>query len=229
MYNLWYDIDKRMAQIIRENGKGIRRKATIKDDRRVVSQTSTLSAFPFVNCLGSPGITTGGSFTYHTKIVTQTERRWYVGKYQYYIPDVSSSQWNARARLALFGALPTPELLWEALPWSWLIDWFSNMGDIMSNASVNAVDNLTTKYSFTMKHVKDETTYTTHVYTPKVDIPPLFKWLGVDHSFHSSQIVESKARIGGGNPFGLNVKFETLTPYQIGILGALGLSRGLVK
>lgn len=225
MYNLQHTIDKRMAQIIRENGRSIHRKATIENDTSSSSST-TQYAFPFGGCTGAPpNWRSGGS---SRTITTKIERRkWFVGRYQYYIPDVGSSQWDRRARLALFGALPTPAVIWEVLPWSWLIDWFSNVGDIISNASTNAVDNLTCQYSFIMASEKTTTTYS-HSY----------HWTGIhaggfnpssieggNGNVSSTFISETKARNGGGNPFGLNVTLPSLSAYQLGILAALGISR----
>ncbi|DAD51666.1 TPA_asm: maturation protein, partial [ssRNA phage Zoerhiza.1_31] len=245
MYNLWYDIDKRMAQIIRENGKNIRRKAKISEDRTVSQDPPTLGVGAYLNVAGAPP-NSFGSYNYGTGVcvggcgrslytVTRTshEKVWFSGSFHYYIPDVSSSLWDKRARLALFGALPTPELLWEVLPWSWLIDWFSNIGDVISNASQNAVDNLTCRYSFVMKQVVTETEYkciSSHK-AFSVNNPPfsVAEWPAMSNTWTTTETITQKMRAGGGNPFGLNVQLSSLSSYQLGILAALGLSRGLVK
>lgn len=39
-----------------------------------------------------------------------------------------------RANRAVFGLELSLSTLWEAMPWSWLIDWFSNVGDIVQNS-----------------------------------------------------------------------------------------------
>ena len=226
MYNLWQTIDARMAQLIRENGKYIRRKATLEDVETDV-HTGTVYPFPYVNVLGAPPNYMTGTTAYNVTTRTKT-KVWFSGSFRYYIPDVSSSLWNARARAALFGALPTPELLWEVLPWSWLIDWFSNVGDVISNASTNAVDNLTLRYSFIMKHVSTEVEATSFVYHP-ASTAPLDKWPQVQNTFVSKKLEETKLRRGGGNPFGLDVTLPSLSTYQLGILAALGLSRSRVR
>jgi len=230
MYYLWYDIDKRMAKIIRENGRNIRRRATISDDQ-TTSQTSTVYPFPFANVYGGPPSYAAGSTKYTTSTTVKT-RIWYSAGYRYYIPDTGSSLWNARARAALFGALPTPELLWEVLPWSWLIDWFSNVGDVVSNISPNAVDNLVMRYGFIMKHVLTKTEYQSD--TSWEGANSSFGgfgsvWKGGSHAFVSTSTVETKVRMGGSNPFGLNVQLSSLSAYQLSILAALGISRGQVR
>jgi len=230
MYNLWHEVDKRMAQIIRENGKNIRRRSGIANEKSVVSQSSGLYQAPFYNCRGAPPNWTVGS-TQWSITETAERRSWYAGSFRYYIPDVSSSEWNRRARYALFGASPTPELLWEVLPWSWLIDWFSNVGDVVSNASDNAVDNLTSNYGFVM-----ETIDSTRIYQADVKSKGLtacMPWICYGGSWGGSCTTihkkVTKSRSGSGNPFGLGVKLGDLTGYQLGILAALGISRSKVK
>jgi hypothetical protein len=227
MYYLWQTIDRRMAQIIRNNGRLVRRKATLKEDRST-SQTVTQYGYPFANVFGAPPGWTSGSTRLTTTVQTY-EKVWFSSAYQYWIPDVSSSQWNARARLALFGALPTPELLWEVLPWSWLVDWFSNVGDVVSNVSPNAVENCITRWAFVMRHTlqrterKAEVAWSPNVYLPYVNVP------GGAFNFSSVTETEDKVRSGSGNPFGLNVQLGSLTGRQLAILAALGVSRGSVR
>jgi len=229
MYHLQKNMDTQIAQIIRDNGRGIRRRCTLENDSSV-SQTKSTNTSPFGFCTG--GVTFfGGCTSTLTTTTTVRTHRWYVGKYQYYIPDLGSSEWTARARRALFGINPTPSLLWELLPWSWLVDWFTNAGDVFSNASSNAVDNLTCKYSYIMKNVRTEVQRSAYCEWPTREsggVNPTHA-PGGRTTLTTTEYVESKVRAGSLNPFGLGIQFSSLTNYQIGILAALGLSRGLVK
>lgn len=229
MYHLWETLDEQMSQIIRENGKNIRRRATILNEKSS-TQTVKQYATPFADVRGGIPNWTQGS----TQVTTTTieERRvWFSGSFRYYIPDVSSSQWDKRARVALFGALPTPELLWEVLPWSWLVDWFGNIGDVVSNFSVNAVQNLTSNYAFVMEHKRTTTIWQADV--TSVALQPCLPWICSDGAFGGTastlHVKETKSRSGTGNPFGLNVQLNSLSNYQLGILAALGLSRSSVQ
>lgn len=226
MFYLWQNVDKQMAQIIRENGKGIDRRATIEEDTSVVMSDPVVYNTPFVNVYGSvPAFPTFVGTTEYRTIEYSYTRVWYMAKYQYYIPDVGSSLWNARARAALFGALPTPELLWEVLPWSWLVDWFTNVGDIYSNISPNAVDNLVSLYSYTMKHVKTVTSWHATVSCTRGDGEVWFH-PSFDGIFSSFATEETKLRFPGGSPYVLNIGTgQDLSPYQLGVVAALGLSR----
>jgi hypothetical protein len=230
MYYLWQELDKRLAQIVRENGRNIRRKATISDDV-TTSQTSQAYGFAYANVLGSPPNYFDSGKSLYTVTTTTKTRLWFSGSYHYYIPDVGSSQWTQRATRALFGLNPTPSLLWEVMPWSWLIDYFGNMGDVISNMSPNAVDNLTLRYSFTMKHVTTRTDWqcqTSHE-GKNIQAGPFGSvWGPCDFNFTSTEEVDTKLRFGGGNPFGFGVKLSSLSAGQLGILAALGLSRSSV-
>lgn len=222
MVNLVMTIERRMNQIRNENGHGIRRRATIEDSNTVTSSV-TQSIGSFLNCVSAPaGVFALGHSTY--TVVTRTEsKKWYAARYRYYIPDTDSSQWTRRAQLALFGALPTPELLWEVLPWSWLIDYFTNFGDVVSNASRNAVDNLTCDYSYTMHHVKVTTVMSTQTnYGPTSSVTG---FRAGDATISATHVVERKCRQGSLNPYGLGFTIGSLTTYQSAVLAALGISR----
>lgn len=223
IYRLMKTIDNKMAQLVRDNGKGIRRGCTLEttNSREVLADTTY--AYPFANVNGAAPNWPSGSTRY--QLVRTTQRKvWFVAKYRYFIPDTSSWQWNLQARLALFGALPTPELLWEVLPWSWMIDWFTNMGDVVSNMSTNAVNNLVTEYSYIMKQETVSKIATADTQWVFRKIPP-DSWDGGGFHTESRDITITKFRGGGGNPFGLDVSFSGLSPYQQGVVAALGISR----
>jgi hypothetical protein len=226
MYRLWATIDKQMAQIVRDNGRGVRRSATVKDDTDV-STTRTSYPWPYANVYGGvPAFPSFEGTTEYSVTTTVKDRVWYMAKYRYYIPDTSSSLWTAKAKAALFGALPTPELLWEVMPWSWLVDWFGQVGDIASNLSPNAVDNLVQDYSYTMRHLTVEKRFSAHVsHGPSSGF---WSHPGCDFNFESTQKDETKLRFPGSDwsPFVPNAApFTGFTPGQVGILAALGLSR----
>jgi len=232
MYALYHDIDRQLAKLRMENGRYIRRKAKLLSDTVTTMDINTVYPTPYVNVYGQPPSWMTGT-THYTKTTKVRTRVWFSASYRYYIPDTGSSEWDARARLALFGGLPTPELLWEVMPWSWLIDWFGNVGDVISNASPNAVDNLTCRYSFVMKEIVTTVTWRAHVcHTAQQSLPSdYFKsdWPAVDHTFETVFETTQKVRVGGGNPFGLDVGLLSLNEGQLAILAALGISRSKVR
>lgn len=226
MYHLQQTIQKRLDQIRRENGHGIHRKAILMQTDSSIN-SSAHYGYAFAQCANPPPTWPAGSTDYSSTVRTY-EKQWFSAKYRYYIPNVDSVEWNMRAIAVLFGTYPSPDVLWQVMPYSWLVDWFSNVGDIVSNASTNAVDNLTTQYSYTMRERLSETvnkvttSWQAQAYSG-TNIP------AGNCTLSSTFRTESKQRVGGGNPFGLSTSFNSLSGYQVGILAALGLSRGLVK
>lgn len=222
IYKLWKTVDKQLAQIIRDNGKGIRRSASLGKTKEVLNSETKRYPYPGANIYGFPGdyINAGGDTIYTLETVRETNV-WYSAKYRYYIPDVTDSQWTRRAKLALFGALPTPELVWELVPFSWLIDWAVNVGDVVSNVSTNAVDNLVQEYSFIMRSIK--TTTTASATTTWKEWQPYFP--AGSGTFTSILTQTIKTRTGGGSPYALSaVNGTALTPTQNGVIAALGLN-----
>lgn len=223
IYNLTQNIDKALGKIIRENNKPITRRATLENSV-TTSTTHTVANNPFAHVLGGPPVPMSGISVLDVTSKT-TRRGWYVGKYRYYIPDTNSLQWRRRATAALFGVLPTPSLLYSVMPFSWLTDYFFNIGQIMSNLSQNAVDNLVNIYTYAMRNEIIETE--SHVYANWSGNynPPNFVWDGGSCTVSVSKRNEIKARQGGANPFGFSVKLKDLSSYQLAILAALGMSR----
>lgn len=229
LYVLSQTIDNRIRQIARDNGRGIRRRAEVSDSQSTSETEETSTLFPFLGCgNGPPNWSTGQSL--HTVTTTLSRRSWYSARYRYYIPDVGSGSWIPKARRALMGALVTPSLLWELTPWSWMIDWFTNVGDVISNFSENAVDNLVADYAFCMINTKSTVTAVSTGSWKQIGpsgYPVIPTYIpGGSHNCQSWKRVELKARVRG-SPYGLGVKWVDLSDRQLAILAALGISQGM--
>lgn len=224
MYELYQTLDKRLADIVRNNDKGVRRRTKLRDstDSTVTRWESTA---PFANWHGGVPPTWVPGRSVVEQIDTVTDKIWYVARYHYYIPDIGSSQWTKRATRALYGANFTPEVAWNLLPWTWLFDWFGNVGDVVSNISSNAVDNLTADYAYLMRTQETRTDYMGYC-----------RWDGARNVVTNTSITAGSATCVGvtktvtklriaASPFGFGVTFDGLTPYQTGIAAALGISR----
>lgn len=226
MYLLWKSIDKTLAKLVRENGRNIRRKATVLSENDTTRETASYP-YPWVMVNGPPASWQSG-YTHYSVVRRTTRRIWFSGNFRYWIPDAGSSQWTRRATRTLFGVNPTPSQIWSVMPWTWLTDWFWNMGDIMSNLSQNAAENLVCNFSYIME---EKTTVVERTAVVKADsLETIFHRIPATyHTFQSTESLTTKARIGGGNPYGLGVKLGSLSGRQLAILGALGITRGLVK
>jgi hypothetical protein len=160
--------------------------------------------------------------------VSTIERKsWYSARYRYYIPGVSSPDWISKAKRSLAGADITPSLLWELTPWSWLTDWFLDVGDVISNFSENAVSNLVADYSYCMVNTILSVSNTSIGGWGGVSQPlPPFIWQipAYSHNLETKMEVNVKARVAG-SPYGLGVKWPSLSGRQLGILAALGITQ----
>lgn len=225
MYKLSHDIDRQIATLRRNNGRNIKRERKLKDSTEV-SETKDITngAFGYLRPTPILGLTTGTST--RTVTVTTRERIWFEGCFRYWVQNIGSMQWENRARRALFGANPTPSLLWEVLPWSWLVDWFSNTGDVLSNMSENAVDGTVAKYAHVMRHLETKTvTEVSTTWAARTTGPTSTRFDGGSASCRRIVRTESKAR-AVATPYGFGVTYDGLSVRQTAILAALGVTRG---
>jgi len=152
---------------------------------------------------------------------TIEQRQWFKGAFTYYVP-VGNDLLDKLGRYAsdskkIGGLLPTPDELWQAQPWSWAVDWFSNAGDVISNLTDSATDSLVMRYGYVMEHTIVTDTYSCDPIHLQDDswytIPPI------------SFITETKLR-QKANPFGFGLTWDGLSPVQLAIAAAIGITRG---
>lgn len=160
----------------------------------------------------------GGVLTQCNKTVVSTDEIWFEAMMKYYIKDLktdpASDVWTSSLLQRIYGLEVTPALLWELLPWSWLIDWFADIGDVYANYSAQNYDNLVAKYAYVMRRRTIKTLYSQN--------QPLNG--GPSVQLNALTVAEVKER-AAGSPFGFGVDFPDFTDSQIAILLALGVSR----
>lgn len=167
---------------------------------------------------GGPQYPTG----YTTTRVTET-KTWFSGAYSYVMPPPPSRLMDRlrtydAERSKLFGTRITPDTLWNLAPWSWAADWFSNTGDFLSNVSAFSNDSLVLKHGYIMRSIdlRDENNWYGWINTPS----------GVQNvSTTEVRGCRTKVRLRA-TPFGFGIDMGSLSPRQIAITVALGLSRG---
>lgn len=214
-YNTYKNLDKYLLKLRRDNGKWVKCSGTIDESSSGYTLHSTkittegrLTLFPDPGAFCNPELSSspGGRALYYTQ---ERRRIWFSALMKYYIDNISSPKWKFRA----FGIdRLTPSLLYQVTPWSWLIDYFSNVGDVISNLSsaneVVAKNACVMGYRVMDVKVEDFCRSSTSFPNPFI----------TDYSF------EMKCR-ATASPFGFGLTGDTLSPRQLGILSALGLSR----
>lgn len=213
------EMDKLASQYIRDAGRPVRRDyrfPTIKSvSDPVLAGTNVEHVQPFNSRFWD------GTIAQKTYYIDYTEKQqWFEGVFSYAIPPATKKLLGKHVSSAaeVLGVVPTPEVLWNLAPWSWAFDWFSNTGDVVSNASDWAVDGLVMRYGYIMERSIVKRTY----YTDESNFKPGLGSVAPDLTF----ITETKIR-RRANPFGFGVSWNGLSPVQIAIAAALGLSRGL--
>lgn len=227
MYVAYRTMDRHLAQIVRNNGRGIKRSRIIRDDHSTTVSEVGSDIYPWVGWSNTPPNWSDGGSSYVTTETEVIDKIWFEGQFRYYIPDIGSSEWTRKATRALFGVNITPEVMWDLLPWSWLVDYFGNVGDVMSNMSSNAVENLTADYAYIMRTVETRTRVSGFSQNPR-------KWTGgtrigskiPEGRVHGTAVNETVTKMRfAASPYGFGINYNGLSAYQVGVLAALGISR----
>lgn len=210
--------DTVMKQYERDAGKVVRRTYDFPSNRTVVETNLGSVGDPY-GPIDSAFFDLTLPFGELIRTRETVQRRWFSGAFTYHLPTGYDSR-KAMDRYALlaekvFGVSLTPEVLWNLSPWSWAVDWFSNTGDVVSNLSDWASDGLVMRYGYIMEHTRVSDIYTmtrNRLKGTPVISPMIF-------------VTETKTR-RKANPFGFGLSFDGLSPSQLSIIAALGLSRG---
>jgi hypothetical protein len=207
-----------LAQYERDSGKVVRRRYNFPIERERSDSVYRSNALCYVvpgNSELSRDMPRG-----NVNLTVETVRRkWFSGAFTYHLPHGNDYRggMSRDALLAkkLLGLSLTPDTLWNLTPWSWAVDWFSNTGDVISNMTDWATDGLVLRYGYMMEQSTVKHTYTitdSGLIDRNIHVPPI------------SYVTETKVR-RRANPFGFGVSWDGLSPRQLSIAAALGLSR----
>lgn len=216
-----------IQKISDRNGKSTRRRVTLSDEStdEVIGQGTGMRLFP----TSIHGAGFGQDYSYYRPNTlptwelreTKHTRVTASGKYSYYRPEFDetgpdySGPWNSAMRnAAVFGLRVNPSNIWKATPWSWAVDWFVNVGDHVDYLNDIAVDSIACQYLFVMQHQ-----LRTRVFSQTLP------FLGGDVTMSFTRSIETKQRQPSSSPFGPSLTWETLSPRQLAIAAALGISR----
>lgn len=216
-YQTSLQIDRVMNEIIQNNGKIRRRGGWLKRETstQVLFNGPTWSA-----CF--PALPTGFYASQPRLYKTQTDETlvWFRGAFRYYIEPKKfrSKWWNFNTKRLIYGLTLNAETAWNLLPWSWMADWFTNIGDNIASMDSGWADHLTAKYAYIMGTRRR--TVTQHASVDFVD--------GQKLRLRSDTVYESKQRVHA-SPYGFGVTLDSLNPMRLAILAALGMSRTKIR
>lgn len=219
LVELQQKIQRRLEWLKRNNGKPIRREVTLLEDTTTTGPTiyGTPSHGHFWPIIGSANWA-GNQYAYLSS-VTYT-KIWASARFRYWLPPGPRDiEWDRNMLRRLYGISVTPSVVYNMIPWSWLIDWFTNLGDIIANLDSGVADRLAADYLYLMGTVEriSRLDVTGNLYLDRTSGPMAI-------SASTTNTFKHKKRIKG-DPFGFNTNPSSLTVWQLSILGALGLSR----
>lgn len=212
-----------LRQWERDSGRQVRRRRTIVDETSVSTLSNTTL---YIGADLPPGLALSYfadrySSTPCTRRLTTTNRVWFSGAYSYLAVTPAGfsgkiADYEQRANL-LLGTRFTVSDFWELTRWSWLIDWFADVGDVLTNAESLSSDSMVLRYGYLCVHQRAEwDLVSTRVVTPLTEGPRLVP--------HIRTWRERKARYRA-TPYGFGVSVPGFSARRWAILGALGMTK----
>ena len=223
----------RFDQLLRDEGKSVHRFAGLGSEEIVQPAVVTNFSSGF-NSHMLPSLVTqcyaGAATGLRAHTVdrsTITHSTWCEGSLRYWLPPGPRDDvWTRSMYRKILGLSLSPSQLYNLIPWSWLVDYFSGLGSFMDAVSGGVADRLVFDYAYIMrtsetKIVRESTQY---VISSTKTVNGQVQSTYIASTATSSARYVFKRRCPA-TPFGWGLTTESLTPHQIGILGALGLSK----
>lgn len=173
--------------------------------------------------------------TRQVSLVRET-KRWFEGVYTYALPS-STDSWRKALGFGsdadtLFGLALNPEILWELTPWSWAVDWFSNTGFVIQNLTSFGLAGLVMRYGYMMEETSEIITAYGQapkviqgtIFYPKLGDPEIKQKELIPGTYSCSTESVTKRRVPA-SPFGFSIGWQDLSPTQLAITAALGITR----
>jgi len=216
-----------VAKLTRQNGEPVRKKVVLDDE----TSSTVLSSGTYAASGTSypmPCYPTSWPVDFFVRapaweLREQNSRTaWAVGKFTYYRPefDVTSqnneyySDWNKAKRfLTITGLRISPSALYNIIPWTWLVDYVTDLGNWIDLLTDIWQDQIVAHYCFAM-----QTTMKSRVFTNTLPLHAGTTSLSFRRYFVSKQ------RDMADNPFGFGLTLSNLSARQLAIIGALGLT-----
>lgn len=205
-----------LAQFERDAGKMVRRKYRFSSEKHV-EETSLGIQSPLLSGVGVSALAQHAHEVVRTRETVREIS--FSGGFTYHLPSGYDSR-NKMTRTAarashLLGAKPTPDVIWNIAPWSWAVDWFANVGDVLKNVTNFVEYGLILRYGYITETVTVTDTYSQ---VPGTGSP------GAISAAPCVLRTKSIQRFGA-SPFGFGVNWDGLSSFQLSILAALGISK----
>jgi hypothetical protein len=225
LYTAYSRMNRAISQLHRDNNRWIHRGGTVLTVREE-SDVTTIADFAGVvyPALTSDFYSDPGGVHVVTHLYRQTEMDvWFSGNFKYYIPAYDHDPSHADAYevmgqlLHYYGVGVSPQVIWELTPWTWLVDWFANVGENINNFSAMLSEGIVSRDAYVMNHRKVRVVNDSTIYLNGGPVKCF--WY---------QNIETKKRTVA-NPYGFGLTMDGLSGRQLAILASLGLTRGSTR
>lgn len=224
LYHAVRDHGKILRQYARDSGRDVRRTYRFPTDvsTTLVEDKQDLSVLPYP----WKSDLRNGNFR-RTIRRTTTTNTWFVGSFTYARASGDTGLSKAIQKYQdlnhLLGTGLGPSTVWNLTGWSWLIDYFTNVGDVLANAQMFMIDGLIMRYGYVMQTVEEVTEYALH--NTQVATPYLRSGaLRLPNPWVATRTLTKSFR-RGANPFGFGITHDGLSFRQMSILASLGITR----
>jgi hypothetical protein len=225
----------RFDQLLRDEGKWVRRRRNLKQHDQDGHTVAWNDFYPDVRGNGDlmPTLNTqsyGRGVGYRGEITTKV-RTWCTGRCKYFLPSGPRDRnWRWRLYLRMLGGRPSLDQLWAVIPWSWLVDYFVDMRSFMGAISEGVEDRLIWDKAYIMQ--TREAKLANSASQVVITDPGYWDTSVADvRGVQLSTITSTTTRTSTtklrcvASIFGFGATKDNLSPTQLAILGALGLSR----
>jgi hypothetical protein len=147
-------------------------------------------------------------------------RVWYEGSFRYYYreldkipPDKLSALVHMQRLFRMYGLRISPSLIYRVTPWTWLADWFVNVGDNLQKMEDHMTGNVVARRMNLMRRCYDRFRYNLVLHSTAGPI-----------TLNTYRSVETKRRVNAQSYFSFSAT-ANLSDWQLSMLAALGLSK----
>jgi hypothetical protein len=209
---------KILDQYVRDSGRTVRRQFSFPISQSTSYSTPATGHAIYGNGQWSRAGLNKALTGAHTVKKVTSRKTWFSGAFTYHIPsDMTglSGLYDQRSQAGhLLGTTLTPETLWELTPWSWAVDWFSDAQQVVENLDSFKLYGLVMRYGYIME---ETSTVETHTLTGS-NLPTTVSPVTV------STVTKVRRR---ANPFGFGLEWADLSPVQLAIAAAVGITQVL--
>jgi len=213
-----FSAERRLRQLARDNGRRVRRQGTVSHQE---SAPETIDRG--YSQFGWPALPNfflqGGREHGYIELNSGTRYR-FSACFRYWIPpldrrfgDTESQAEREQLARIVYGVSLSPSLLYELMPWSWLIDWGSSLGAMVQNYSENSADSLVADYAYCTGRK-----YSTDNWVVEGTLTSGLSYTAAT-SFDREMVRRQPA-----SPYGFGIFLPDLSARRIAILAALGFT-----